>query len=390
MRILMLTPILPYPLYSGGQIRLFNLLKNLGKRHEISLFSFIRQEEEKKYLPEILKYCQKVEVFKKRKPWSLTTLFKTATSFYPLLMMMYHFPGVKKRIGQEIKAGNYDLIHVECFYTISNLPKTSRPVILTEQNIEYLVYQRFVKNFPFWPAKPFLYFDVLKIKFWEKYFWQRADKIIAVSEEENQIINLPQKTSVVENGVDSSYFGQKFFGKKWSEVTVVFVGNFRWVLNQDAVSFLVKEIWPHIKENLPEVRLWVVGKDMPKRLKDLVGKAAQISEGIEDIREAYQGADLLLAPIRIGGGTSYKILEAMASGLPVVTTPLGIAGIEAKKEVMVGKNSQELAQLVVDLLKNEEKRRAIGERARKLVKEKYDWQKISQKLERVWEEARQK
>lgn len=391
MRVLVISPILPYPLFSGGQVRLFNLLKNLGPKHQISLFSFIRKDEERTFLPELLKYCQKVEVFKKRKPWSSQTLFKTALSTYPLLMMMYHFSEFKKRLKEKLESGNYDLIHFECFYTMSNLPKDSLnglPLVLAEQNVEYLVYQRFTQNFSFWPLKPFLYFDVSKIRFWEKHFWQKADKIIAMSNEEAKIINLP-KVEIIENGVDSDYFKQKKFKKKWPQPTVLFVGNFRWLQNCDALSFLIREIWPKIQLEIPEVRLWVVGKHLSAKLKNLLPDGAILEEGMGDIREAYLGADLLLAPIRVGGGTSYKILEAMASGLPVVTTTLGIEGIEAKngQEVVVKNKGSELAQATVELLRDGGKRKKIGQNAQKLVSEKYDWQKISQKLEKVWQEA---
>lgn len=385
MKVLMLTPILPYPLYSGGQVRIYNLIKNLAKKHEITLFSFIRRDEERQFLPELLKYCPKVEVFKKQKPWAPETLFKSAFSTYPLVMKMYDFPEVKQKISQELTVSKYDLIHGECFYVMQNLPRTSVPVVLTEQNIEYLVYQRFAKNFSFWPLKPILYYDVSKIRFWERYFWQKADKIITMSKEESEIIGL-EKTCVVENGVDSKYFGQKIFQKKWKEPTVVFVGNFRWLQNRETLTVLVREIWPQVKKAIPEAKLWVVGKDLPSARRKGIPSEVVVEEGIEDIRKAYQGADLLLAPIRIGGGTSYKILEAMASGLTVVTTPLGIEGIEAKdgQEVIVRDNSQELAEAVVGLLKDEKKRKEIGERAEKLMREKYDWGKISQKLEKIW------
>lgn len=390
MKVLMLTPYLPYPLYSGGQVRLFNLIKNLSSKHEITLFSFIRREEEQQYLPSLLKYCRKVEVFEKRKPWEFLTLSKTAFSGHPLLMAMYDFSEVKEKISEEIKVNKYDLVHVECFYVMQNLPRPSAdglPVVLAEQNIEYLVYQRFIENFRWTIFKPLMYFDVLKIKLWEKCFWQKAQKLVAVSREEKELMGIPG-TEIVPNGVDTEYFRKKLF-KKDKEPTVVFVGNFRWIQNRDALNFLYSEIWPSVKKEIGGVKLLVVGRDLPPRLRKIFGPEVVIEEGMEDIREAYQRSHLLLSPVRVGGGTSYKVLEAMASALSVVTTPLGIEGIEARdgEEVIVRQPPQELAAVVVELLKDEKSRDEIGEKAQKLVEEKYDWGKISAKLSRIWEEA---
>lgn len=388
MKVLVVTPYLPYPLYSGGQVRLFNLLKNLARRHEITLFSFIRRDEEQKYLDELLKYCRKVEVFKKRKPWSFQTLLKTAFTSYPLLMEMYDLPEVKDKIRREIDDGNYNLIHAECFYVMQNLPDVyGLPIVLAEQNIEYLVYQRFVEKFRWAILKPPMYFDIFKIKLWEKRFWQKANKLVAMSEEEKKLMAI-SGVEIVPNGVDTEFFAKKNFSKD-KEPTVIFVGNFKWIKNQDALRYLYSEIWPKVKKDIPTAKLLVVGRDISKRLRDFLGEEVVVEEGIEDIRQAYQRAHLLLSPVRAGGGTSYKVLEAMASSLPVVTTTLGIEGIEARdgQEAIVRDDPEGLARAVVELLKNEKKREEMGKKAQKLIEEKYDWGKIAAKLSRIWEEV---
>ncbi|MDP3998017.1 MAG: glycosyltransferase family 4 protein [bacterium] len=387
MKVLMLTPYLPYPLFSGGQVRLFNLIKNLSAKHEITLFSFIRNNRECEYLPQLLKYCRKVEVFKKRKPWSFSTLFKTALSSHPLLMTMYNFPQFGEKINQELSASQYDLIHVECFYVMQNLPPLALPVVLTDQNIEYLVYERFVKNFKWFFLKPLMYLDIFKLKFWENKFWQTAQKLVAMSEEEKRLMNIPG-AEIVPNGVDIKFFKQKIIEKD-KKLTVVFVGNFRWIQNKDALRFLYSEIWPKVVKEMPSAKLLVVGKDLPKGLRSMLGDEVTFEDGMEDIREAYQRAHVLLAPVRASGGTSYKVLEAMASCLPVVTTSLGIEGIEARdgQEVIIRDNPQDLAQAVIDLLKDENRRKEMGQKAQKLIEEKYDWGKISAKLSRIWEEV---
>src|SRR3972149_9391079 len=176
MKILMITPYFPYPLVSGGQIRTYNLLKNLSQKHKITLASFVRDKKETKYLNELKPFCQKVIIFKRRKAWSPVNILLSAITPFPFLVSIYFDPKVKRAIKNELENQNYDLIHAETFYVMPNIPQTNIPILLVEQVIEYLVYQRFVESLPAWAIfiKPFLQLDVAKIKWWEKYYWRRA------------------------------------------------------------------------------------------------------------------------------------------------------------------------------------------------------------------------
>jgi len=387
----MLTPYLPYPLYSGGQIRSYNLLKNLAKSHEITLFSFIRKDEEQQYLGKLLKFCRRVEVFKRRPAWSLTNIVLSGVSPFPFLVAIYYSRTIQKRIAEELSCKRYDLIHAETFYVMPNIPQTLVPKLLVEQTIEYVVYQHFVENFKLFALKPLLYFDVAKIKFWEKHFWKSADRVIAMSDADKRVMDKEASglhVDIVPNGVDTEVFSQiKPSGRPFP--TVLFVGNFRWLQNREAVFLLVKEIWPKIKAQKPNAHLWIVGRNPTTAIKELAQADIRVDEMVEDIRQAYNKADLLLAPLLGGGGTRFKILEAMASGLPVVTTPVGIEGIAAKDEqdVLIAQSPAELAQASVNLLQNKNLAQKISQAAKQLVYQKYDWKDIAQSLDRIYQEV---
>src|SRR3990167_11262188 len=188
MKILMITPYFPYPLVSGGQIRTYNLLKNLSSKHDITLAAFIRDEAEKQHLEKLRTFCKRVIVFKRRKAWSPVNITLSAVSPYPFLVSIYFDPKVKKAIKEELQNQKYDLIHAETFYVMPNIPKTSVPTLLVEQTIEYLVYQDFVRKFRIAAVKPFLMFDVYKIKQWEKYYWSKADHLATMSKEDKEFI----------------------------------------------------------------------------------------------------------------------------------------------------------------------------------------------------------
>lgn len=391
MKILILTPYLPYPLMSGGQIRSYNLLKNLSQKHEITLFSFIRKDEEKKYLPELSKYCKKIEVFKRRPAWSIKNIILAGLTLYPFLVSIYLSFKLRKTIKKELEKEKYDLIHAETFYVMPNIPKTSVPILLVEQTIEYIVYQHFVENIKIPPLKWLLKIDVAKIKHWERHYWEKANMVIAMSEADKKIMQTlsPKlKIEIIPNGVDFNFFNKskETLGKT---PTILFVGNFKWLQNREAVITLVSEVWPKIIDKIEDVKLWIVGQNPTKEITDLSKDNIIIDQTVTDIRKAYLNSDVLLAPIKGSGGTRFKILEAMASGIPVVTTPIGIEGIDAEneKEVLIRDESVGLAEAVIKLLKDRFFYRDLTTSARALTKEKYNWENIGEKLDKIYKEV---
>lgn len=391
MKILMLTPYLPYPLYSGGQTRSFNLIKNLSQNHEITLVSFIRKEAEKKYIKNLSSYCKKIYVFRRRPAWSLMNIILAGFTLYPFLVVIYLSRKLRSFLEQELKNEKYDLIHAETFYVMPNLPKTSIPTLLVEQTIEYRVYQHFVDRFPLFFLKPFLWLDVQKVKYWESYYWQKASQVIAVSEDDKKkmISLIPQvDPQVVPNGIDPQIFSNnnKEDKKMINAPVILYVGNFKWLQNREAVEILIKNIWPRIKKELPASRLWIVGRGIDS-LNKLAKKDITFDETVTNIQTAYQKADMVLAPIKGPGGTRLKVLEAMASGCPVVTTSVGVEGIEAvdSKDVLIGDTDEELANLSVRLLRDFILRKKLILSAYAYVSQKYNWSVITKKLERIYQ-----
>ena len=387
----MLTPYLPYPLHSGGQIRTYNLLKNLSSKHEITLFSFIREPKEAGYLPELKKFCYKIKVFKRRPAWSPKNILLAGFSPYPFVLISTYFSfRVRRAVQQELQSGQYDLIHAEPFYMAPNIPKTKIPTLLVEQTIEYAVYQKFAEDFSLSFLKPFLYYDILKLKLWEKHYWRQADRLVAMSLSDRRIMQqvIPDKpVNVVANGVDIEFFSQ-VKRKKLKHPTVLFIGQFKWLPNIDATHFLVNDIWPRIKQQLPQAKLWIVGRNPTPEILKLANKDIKVTGDLPDIRQAHANATILLAPIRNGRGTKYKVLESMAAGLPVVTTPLGAKGLQAKAEehLIIEKTADQLAKRSVELLQDPARQTQLASAAKKFITEKYNWQRIALDLHQIYQE----
>lgn len=394
MKILMFTPYVPYPPNSGGQTRTFNLIKNLSLRnHEITSICFLRADQTEPDLNELKKYCLDVKIVRRKKAFSSPgKILVTGISLFPYLANMYRYDRVRETIGAELENRHYDLIHVETYYIMPNIPKTTVPVLLSEQTIEYLVYQHYTQTTPYWFLKPLLYVDVLKHKYWEQSFWQKAQKVVAMSgEDRKKMLALEPNldAGIVPNGVDVDWFAQRVSTERRTKPRLLFLGNFNWLQNREAVDILVSRIWPLIKSKLPQASLWIVGREPTDKIKKLAEMGdITISSDVEDIRVAYQSSDVLVAPLFGSGGTRYKILEAMASGLPVVSTKIGIEGLGVKSGVhaLISDDVATIADYAVEMSENFRLRPLLIKNAKRLVGENYDWRIITADLEKIYEE----
>lgn len=397
MKILMLVPYLPTITMSGGQTRWYNIIKYLAKDHEITLFSLIKDDSERKFIPELKKYCRKVRVFNRPKnPWTLRNILLSLFGPFPLLVIRNQSLEERREIRKELEKGNYDIIHAETFYVMPHLGKTKIPTLLVEQTIWHEVYKHYVMNKVPFLLRPFFMQDVAKIMFWEKYYWNKADKLFAVSEEDRKLMLklVPKKeVGIIPNGVDSKYYRLKKVKKKFPPRILYGVTNFEWLQNQEATEILINEVWPRIKKELPKSRIWIVGRKIPEWVKNLSEKGeVEVTENIADARDAYLAACVMVAPIRGSGGTRLKILEAMAAGLPVVSTRIGVAGLNLTdgKNVLIADTIDELALEAVKILKDKKLAKRIGNAAREHVSKYFDWEKIVKLHEPVYRELASK
>lgn len=391
MKVLMLTPYLPYPLLSGGQIRTYNLLKKLASKHEITLFALIKEESEKEHIAELKKYCKEVKVFKRsNKPFILRNILKTATSSFPFLVIRNHVPEVINAVNKALATNKFDLIHAETFYMMPHIPKTKTPILLVEQTIEYLGYESYARKASAF-IRPFLFIDIAKIKFWEKYYWNLCTKLVVMSHEDKAAISSsianPSKIEVVENGVDTKWFA-KTPHQEADNPTLLSVGTFKWLPNVEAVTFLVEKIWPIVKEAIPNVQLNIVGNAPTQKVIEYGEKDKQITVTgrIEDIRDAFKSAHVLVAPVLSGKGTRYKVLEAMATGTPIVASATAVEGLGVKngKQVMIANDAKGIADLLIRVLKDKKLRKSLAEEGKRFVKQSYDWDLIAKKLDRIY------
>jgi len=391
----MLTPYLPYPPASGGQIRTLYLLKYLAQNHSITLVSLYKDEKEKKYAKHLKSYCTEIHLCKRpKKPWQPSNILKAVFSDLPFLIVRNYSKEAVDMIEELLKKNTFDVIHAETFYIMPHIPKTDVPVILVEQTIEYKVYQHYIASLPKLLRLP-LHLDILKLKFWEKHYWEKADLVATVSEfDKNEIQEiLPSiEPVIIPNGAGDEMFVTKLPENKNIAPQLLFMGNFFWLQNVEAAQYLMYQVFPELHKKIPDLELIIAGQNVGEKIMTSHEKIkiVNLDPGDEQsVKDLYHSATIFIAPIFGPGGTRLKILASMAAGLPVISTPVGVEGLGVQDgiHVLIARDPHEFVTKTVEIINNNALYHDIQSQAYKHVKQNFSWKAIAKKLEKVYKEV---
>lgn len=390
MRVLFFTYDFPFPTNSGGKTRAYNLLKYAGRDAELFLFSFTRETVNADRISEVKKIGIKdIRLFKRKKLSDPTNLLGFAHANRSIFHSLYFDKHILSSLKEAIDEWGIDVVHFESFYTAFYLNKSfGVKQIFGTENIEYRLYEDYAKYIAPIFLKPFYFWEARKIKSEEIAFYKAADTNLAVLENEASYIKevSGKPCFAIPNGVDLSYFS--FKQKKTSEKkkTILFIGNFTYFPNVDAVRFFYEHVFSKLV--LEELELLVVGKNAESLQFLKNDKRIKVFDYLEDIRDAYCNADIFVSPIRRGGGTNFKVLEAMACGVPVIAFPQRIAGLgaETEKHLLFAENSNDFIKQIERLFSKKNLAESLRKSARKLIEEQFDWKVIGEKLNSIWKE----
>lgn len=388
-KILFFTYDFPYPIRSGGKNRAYHFLKYGSKEFEIHLFSFTRDDFQEIHKDVIQKLGVKsIKTFKRKKVKSFETALSLRKFTSSIFKNLYYDQRVLDEILRTVLSEKIDIVHFESFYTayfISEAVKqTGAKQIFGTENIEYRLYQDYAKYIAPLVFKPFFFLEAAKIKREENMLLRRADAIIAVTEQEkNYFQNVSNKNCyVVENGVDLDSFMYKP-KKRTSSIQILFVGDFSYFPNRDAMHFFYNNVFKNLLSY--NAYLNILGKKS-ERLDFAQNPRVRTVSNIADIRQAYYESDVFIFPVRVGGGTNFKILEAMACGVPTVAFPDRVTGLGVadKENILFARTAEEFEKAVKTIIENEKFAEALSKQARKLVQQKYSWEEIGKKMQSIW------
>ncbi len=379
-KVLFLSPRISYPLDTGGKIRTYHILRLLSERSYVLLLSFAFSSEDVAYAEELKKKLGiEIQLFSPSPKF--VSLYKSAVNNVAISIQKYISDEMAKEIIQILRKDKDWIVHCDHLHMgwyVSLIKKFFDDVFvrIDEHNVEYLIRERMYKE------RRFLFRWIVKREYVltreiERFLCDKANEVWVVSDEDKGIlVDLgidEEKILVVPNAVDIDYF--VFNEYSGDERDLVFIGSMDWFPNEDGMIYFLSEIFPKIKRRIPDVRFWVVGRNPSKRLRSFGYEGVIITGAVDDVRQYLKRAAVVVVPLRIGGGTRLKILEAMASGRCVVSTSLGAEGIDAKdgEEIIIADDPDSFCDKVVQLLEDIDKRKKIAISARRLVEKNYVW-----------------
>ena len=391
MKILWTLPYLPWPTTSGGKTRQYHLLRSLAARgHRITLLVQSKTALDAATRAALEPFLDRLIVLRRRPLRSLKTLLAVALAPYPMLAGINGVTApLEQQIGQLLQEP-WDVIQIEHSYSFQPferaLSAAGRDFILTEHNLESALGAASYDRLPGW-LKPFTSYDQWRYRRWEKRVFGLAKELIAVTEQDAQVMRQLTRTpvSVVVNGVDSGHYAQ--VQPNLHSQRLLFVGNYEYHPNVDAVEWALDSILPELWALNPHVRFAICGFGLPDHWRQRWTDPRIEWQGfVPDLRDLQRQAAVFFAPLRQGGGSKLKVLEAMAAGLPVVTTAQGRSGLNVSngEHYLGSEHPLELAQLLNTALSDPALLQRIGETGRAYVKAEHDWSVAAAQLEQVY------
>jgi glycosyltransferase involved in cell wall biosynthesis len=401
LKILFLTNRSPYPIKDGQSRRTYNILKGLARRHEVHLLSLFESAEEAapESVEHLKSFCRQVEMFPApRKTLSLgmvVRLLRSLLSTEPYTIWRHYSRSHVDRVRMRLEATPFDVVHCDILplaYCIRDLRSPFRT--LTDHDVSYVKANRLAAQARNPLLKLFLYLEALKLKRLESRIFATLDLGIAVSDLDRKHLERlcpGGRFAVVENGVDTQAFVPN--PNAVEPNALVWVGGFHHYPNCEAVRYFLEKIHPLIKQEEVETRLYVVGSGIPEWLRRLaISDPSIVLTGyVDDPLPYIQRAAVFVVPVLSGGGTKLKVLEAMAAGKGIVSTPIGVEGIEGKDQehFIVANGPEAFSSGVVSLLRNRAFRERLGASARKRATEKYDWEAICEGMNMIYRSAKE-
>lgn len=402
MKILWIAHFLPWPPHGGSPQRNYNLLKELRKEFDVYKIGFIQRPHhssdivKKEAITRISEICNGLQAFNIPSDYSRLSWYSLLSanvfSQTPYSAWRFKSKEFENHLNNLLDRERFDIVYSDTAATAHYAlrAKGKAKLVLNHHNIESSLLFRRAENATNLFSRCYLRHQANKLRKWESRICPQFDVNLTVSEvDANELRNFAPgiRCEIIANGSDIEYFSPS---DSVAGYEMVYAGGGTWLPNRDAMTWFVDEIFPKIVKRVPDAIMHIIGRNPPKEVRYAAEKDSHIKVHgfVDDIRPYLARSAVYVAPIRIGGGTRLKILDAFASGKAVVSTSIGCEGIECedRKHIRIVDNSENFSEAVVELLQDSQARQRLEKNARDLVEKTYSWQIIGEQLRSLYRE----
>jgi len=380
--VVFITSRFPFPLDKGDKLRAYYQLREMSKTCEIHLISISREKVYPEQLEELNKFCKSISVYSLSFFQSFLGVFWALFRGKPFQVGLFYNWGVKKKIAKRIKAIQPNHIYCQLIRAAEyakdefTIPKTIDFMDVLSKGIE-----RRISSSPFY-LKRLLEIEAERLKIYENIMFEYFDHHSIISSQDQELIyhTSREKIAIIPNGIDTDFFSPSV--KLEKKFNFLFNGNMQYQPNVTSALYIAKKIMPLVWESHPAANLLISGTSPTQEVKNLENDKIVVSGWMDDIRDAYNSAEIFIAPMQIGTGLQNKLLEAMAMNMPCVTSKLANNALKAthNETILIGKNKEEYAKMMCELLDNKAKREEIGRNGKEFVSSNFDWESTTKKL----------
>ncbi|MDQ2968349.1 MAG: glycosyltransferase [Actinomycetota bacterium] len=385
MKLLYLTPRFPHPAAKGDQLAAFHRLAQLGRRHEISLVSFYEDEAELAHADELRGVCESIETVRLPQWRGVANVAVRAPFSSEPLQILYYRSAAFARVVDELAGRRkFDIVHGFMLRMAPYLQQVEAPRVLDALDSMELRMRRNVEVEK--PPRRWLFREELRrVASFERAVARSVDAVLVASQHDKESF-ATEKAEVVPNGVDADAFAPDPAARRPG--AIVFSGTMSYSPNVRAARWFADECFPLVREAVPDATFVIAGAAPTRELRELAGRPGIVVTGfVQSMPETLNRATVAVAPMQSGAGIQNKILEAMACGLPLVATTIGLGGIAAVsgRDLLVADSPREFADAVVSVLREPKRADVLGENARSRVLEDYTWERAAAAVERVYD-----
>lgn len=389
----------PYPLKDGESIAIHNLSRALvraGARVSLLAMNTRRHPFQGGGIPTALAHYHRVdmvEVDNRINPWDAFRNLFSPKSYH---IERFESPAFAKKLRQLLKQDHYDVVQMETVYLSPYIPvvRTHSTACLSirTHNVEHEIWQRITDNTALGLKRWYLQHLTDKLERYEQRVLAQYDLLVAISQRDLytfSTMGFSGEGTVIPIGLDLEDYQINGVPSGNERLSISFIGSLDWTPNVEGLRWFLQEIWPALRKHWPELQLHIAGRNTPPWLLDYQKPGVVVHGEVPDAAEFIQQHPVMVVPLLSGSGMRAKILEGMALGKIVLTTTLGLEGIDARhaEQVLVADTSRAFLQNISFLQKHPEKIVDIGKQARCMVAEQYDSNQLGVQLLRIYQEA---